>query len=303
MKKFLVYLGFFVLPIIVLGVVLEVLLRNIPNDYTYKDHYLTRQAVGVEVLFLGSSHAYYGINPVYIQRPAFNASYISQSLNYDEAILKKYGSQLPSLKYIVVPISYFTLFTTIENNSESWRVKNYVMYCGMKTSRSWMDHSELFSNTLKVNIQRIQSYYIQHKENRSCSDLGWGMDYNSSIKNNLEESGTFAAERHTVMDTACYRQNRNSLHSILTYAEQRNIKVILYTLPAYRSYVEKLNKEQLATTIETAKQFAHDYKNVEYVNFMNNPSFQQRDFFDADHLNEIGAEKLTRKIDSLINKM
>ena len=291
------------LPLIVLAVAMEMMLRTIPNDYGYKNDYLTHYSASVEVLFLGSSHSYYDINPAYIHRPSFNASYISQSLDYDNELLKKHGDRIDSLKCIALSISYFTLFTKIENTSEAWRIKNYTIYCEMNKAKHWTDYTEMLSNKLSLNLKRLSSYYLDHKSNRTCTNLGWGTDYNSSIKNNLKESGNSAAERHTVLDTNCYRENVNILRSIITYAHKRNIKVLFYTLPAYKTYVNKLNQKQLDITIRTVEELEYQYKNVNYFNWIDTPSFQETDFFDADHLNEIGAEKLTKKIDSLINKM
>jgi hypothetical protein len=50
------------------------------------------------------------------------------------------------------------------------------------------------------------------------------------------------------------------------------------------------------------KKFAAKYDNVTYQNFLLDSSFSAIDFFDADHLNEIGAKKLTSKLDTLINQ-
>ena len=48
--------------------------------------------------------------------------------------------------------------------------------------------------------------------------------------------------------------------------------------------------------------FVEKYRgNVTYQNFLLDSSFSAIDFYDADHLDEIGAKKLTSKIDSLIN--
>jgi hypothetical protein len=37
-----------------------------------------------------------------------------------------------------------------------------------------------------------------------------------------------------------------------------------------------------------------------YYNFLNDPSFQAEDFYDADHLDEKGAKKFTLLLDSVI---
>ena len=86
----------------------EFLLRNIPNDYTYKRNYLDNNAKEIEVLYLGNSHILYGINPVFSKYKSFNCAHGSQSLNYDFAILNKYKKQWKKLKLIVVPVTLVT---------------------------------------------------------------------------------------------------------------------------------------------------------------------------------------------------
>ena len=39
---------------------------------------------------------------------------------------------------------------------------------------------------------------------------------------------------------------------------------------------------------------------VEYVNLIDDPRFTPEDFFDSDHLNGRGAEKLSRLLDQLL---
>src|SRR5574339_19425 len=98
MSKFLRNLCLFLLPVFFLGSVMEGLIRNIPNDYSYKRGYLDKNAGSIEVLFLGSSHAYRDIDPALIHANSFNAAYVSQSLYYDNRILKKYETQWSHLK-------------------------------------------------------------------------------------------------------------------------------------------------------------------------------------------------------------
>jgi hypothetical protein len=43
------------------------------------------------------------------------------------------------------------------------------------------------------------------------------------------------------------------------------------------------------------------YSNVIYVNFLTSNLFDQEDFYDADHLNEIGSRKFTLEIEKLID--
>ncbi|WP_183568287.1 hypothetical protein [Mucilaginibacter sp. SP1R1] len=299
MKKFITNLLLFLSPIISSGILMEVLLRRIPNDYQYKCYYLDRNSNDISVLILGSSHAYYGINPQLMTYRSFNAAYVAQSLFYDWQIIKKYDRCWHSLKYIVLPVDYFSFYGRLENGIESWRVKNYNIYYGIR-SCNYTDNSELLSNKLLSNVGRIKSTYINHESTVFCSEFGWGTEYTSQKRKDLKSTGEVAAKRHFLINRGYFNENVAVLESIIKYADKNHVKVILYTSPAYKTYVQNLNREQLGRTINMLYAISKKYNNVSYINLLNDNSFTQVDFYDADHLDDLGAKKLTHKMDSLL---
>lgn len=301
MRKFIKHVMLFVLPILFGVIYFEWQLRNIPNDYKYKSTYLGKNANKIEVLFLGSSHIYFGINPKYVKCNAFNASHISQSLNYDLAILKKYENNFESLKFIILPVDYFSLYTSIEKGIESWRVKNYNIYYNIATPFTW-DNFETFNTKVPVNVSRLNSFIKNNTTDVTCDYLGFGTTYKSEKSLNLVETGILAAQRHTVkLENDIYNDNIESIKSIIKLAKKHNSKIIFITAPSYKSYVQNLEPNQLVTTIQAIKMISSKSANTSYYNFLADSSFKDGDFYDGDHLNEIGAKKLTLKIDSIIN--
>ena len=254
----------------------------------------------IEILCLGSSYAYYGINPVHFSKNSFNGSHIMQSVDYDLKILKKYQNRLDSLKYILIPISYFTLYSKLDGGIESWRVKNYFLYYNIQTSNNIKDYSEVLGNDFNVNIKRLNSYYIKKKQPKTCSELGFRLKHSSSNQENLVKTGIAAAERHTKKDGLLFNENIDNLKSIIQLAQQNKSVVIFFTPPAYYTYRENLDHDQLVETVNTICKIAKEYNNVIYKNYMYDKMFSENDFHDADHLNEIGAEKLTILLNNLI---
>jgi len=301
MRKFIIKILLLLLPIVILVVSMEYLLQQIPNDYAYKNKYFDKHSATIQTLILGSSHAYFGINPVYFSENTFNASHISQSLNFDLAILNKYQNNLGNLDVIILPISYFTLFGKLENGTEAWRVKNYTIYYGINP-KSLSDCSELLSNNLKRNLSRLYYYYIKNKNDITCTEHGWGTTYKSEWVNDLQKTGKTAAKRHTSDDifsekrTKIFNENLNILNSFSEFCNQRNIKLIFLTTPTYYTYRENLNADQYDKMVETINNFVNKHSNCYYLNWFEDIDFFAEDFFDADHLNEIGAEKLSRKL-------
>jgi hypothetical protein len=301
MKKFTRETLIFLLPLIISVFLMEFLLREIPNDYQFKKKYLDNNSDKTEILFLGNSHAFYGLNPIYFKQSCFNASYITQSFDLDLEILKKYEQKWSELKVIVIPVSYFSFIESLQTSSESWRIKNYIIYYGIKASKVLKYYSEVLSNNLSINLKRISSYYIKKKSAITCSDLGWGISYSSKNPQDLVETGKEAAARHTIKDYKDFKENVSDLESIIEFGQRHNVKIVLFTPPAFETYVRNLNKEQLEKTIQAAEDISQKYDNCIYYNFLENKSFSESDFYDADHVNEIGAEKLTNLIEMMIS--
>lgn len=292
----------FIVPLLVVASVSEWLLRNIPNDYKLKKEYLDKNSNTTEVLVVGSSYAFYGLDPAYFSsRKSFNASNISQPIKYDYIILEKYADRLQNLKCIVLPVSYFTSYGNLEASEEAWRIKNYIIYYDLDLEAKFAYHSEVLSNKLMINIERIYSYYIKGKSNISCSELGWGLHFTSKHKLDMDVTGLIAAKRHTANSDKYFEQNMDLLKEIIEFAKKRNVDVILLTAPAFHTYVDRLDKSNVDKLTTKLIKFDSDYDNVTYTNLLQDTSFKETDFYDADHLNEIGAKKLSVKVDSLIN--
>ncbi|WP_457268076.1 hypothetical protein [Pedobacter sp. UYEF25] len=282
----------------------ELLLRNIPNDYSFKNNYLNAKSNTIEVLFLGSSHIYFGIDPEYITRKSFNGAHISQSLNFDLAILEKYNDRWENLKYVIIPIDYFSMYSTLEDGIENWRVKNYRIYYDISTFGNYWSGFEIFNGKLPTNILRAKSYLFNKKSDITCNKFGFGTSYNSQDSKDLIETGKTAAKRHTIKlenNQTIFSENIQTVKSIIEFAKNHNVKIIFITCPAYLTYSENLNPIQLDNSVNIIKQLSAKNTNTAYYNFLTDKTFIAKDFYDGDHLNEIGAKKLTLKIDSIIS--
>ena len=250
---------------------------------------------------MGSSHTYYGIDPEYITSRSFNAAHVTQSMDINLKILERYKNKWDSLQYLVLSVDYASLFLRLETGEEAWRIKNYNIYYDLPGNSSLKYHTELFSNKLNISVQRFKKYYLKSHYNIGCSSLGWGNNYNSKFSRDLVLTGKLAAKRHYIKDKKEFTRLLNALKSILDFAKAKNIKVILFTAPSYKTYVQQLDSAQLNLSIKTVTELTDSYKdNTIYRNFLTDPSFSAEDYYDADHLNEIGAKKFSIKIDSLL---
>lgn len=301
MKSYLIKGLYFMIPILVISISYELLLRNIPNDYRLKKNYLDNHASEIETLILGSSHALFGINPEYLNEKSFNAANVSQTLDIDFKLLKKYDARLDGLQQIILPISYFSLF----ENLNSWRLKNYCLYFDLSVATSVTHYSELLSHPFRDNSKRLINYYLKGDSAVTCSEKGWGTIFSSDKALDLEKTGRDAALRHAAEDItsaeiqSILNENTQTLADLMHWCASNQVKLILITPPAYKSYRNHLEKTQLEKTITTAKQTCATHQICSYYNLIDDDRFTEDDFFDGDHLSEIGAEKLTKILDSI----
>jgi hypothetical protein len=290
------------LPILVAAILLEISLRQIPNNYSYKKNYIEKNAGNINTLILGNSHAFYGFDPKYFEGNAFNAANVSQSLLYDYKILEKYESSMPNLKTVVVPVSYLSLFTTLEEGDEAWRVKNYRIYFDLDTGWDLSDNFEILSGKLKANITRLNKYYLQKKSDVSCTAQGVGVSNEKRGREHVAATGKNAALRHTAANYNNLDTNLKILDSLTALCKKKDIKVVFVTLPAYKSYRENIDKKQYSLSTQAINKFVSNHDNCTYLNYFDSDTFLIDDYMDADHLNAGGAKKLSLMVNNAIRK-
>lgn len=300
MKRFLIQILFiYVFPISIVFGYMELKLRDVPNDYKYKHEWMTKNSSRVQLLSLGSSHAYYGIKPECFSIPAYNLSFVSQSLKYDKYLYDTYAVLCDSLQYIIFPISYFSMRSDLETSIEGWRTKGYCIYMGCEFHKNEPFYNlEIMS---KDKLLSITDVIFDETSFISCDSLGYGTSYKMENRNkDWHYTGVIASARHTYSSQKYVNENIQHIQGIIDDCGKRNIKVILLTTPTYHTYVELLDSAQLMEMEDVCNQFAEQYEHVVYLNWLKHESFTEDDFYDADHLNEYGAEKLTRMLDEYI---
>lgn len=287
----------------ILLAVSEYSLRHVPNDYAAKNAWLERNSANLKILTLGSSHGLYGINPEFFSAKAFNAAHPGQSLKYDRFIFEKFVGEMDSLKVLVLPVSYFSLHSEgIEAGAEPWRVKYYSIYYGCDYYPFEPKYNLEIYNIQPVEL--LKSFF--GKASRiTCSDLGFGTIHAKSCRKDdwNVKSGPEAASRHTKKtDAAVINENIFHVRNIIETCRKRGIRVMLLTTPVHETYYRNLDAGQLGFVVEKCNWFRKNYGNVSYLNLMCDTAYTDDDFYDADHLNEFGAEKLTRFLDGYMRQ-
>lgn len=73
--------------------------------------------------------------------------------------------------------------------------------------------------------------------------------------------------------------------------------------PTYITYRENLNQQQLYLMDSICDALADEYDHVYRLDYFADTTFVDEDFYDADHLCEIGAKHLSERINHVIDSI
>lgn len=294
-KNIILINALFAAGILVFLCCVEFTIRHIPNDHSIKRKALEEQCATIETLVLGNSHALFGVNTDLIGVPALNAANVSQTLEFDSFILDTYIEKMGALKKVLIPISYFSLYMKLSESAEAWRIKNYRIYWGYSALYPLRNNLEILSGRMGRQLKNIWDYYSGRKSAQSCSPTGFGLSYHHDLRaKDWARSGGEAATRHTIRTSqSTVDENIGFLKDIINRCRERKIEVVIFMPPAWSSYTDRLDQGQLRNTLLVCEDLGRQ-DGVSFINLLKDPQFVEADFFDADHLNDLGAVKLTK---------
>ena len=306
MKKFVITILLFFIPLIVFLGVLEFGMRIVPNDYAYKNQWLDNNISTLQIWSFGPSNGLVGISPKHFSKKAFNSAHVSQPLKYDAFIFDKFIDRADSMEWVIVPMCYWTLVGSMEDGEEWWRAKNYCIYYDCPYFHFQPKfHFEVIGNPLSIykQIKRVVDYIIHGTDDITCDTFGLALNFaKDSRRENWYMNGANRVKDHTkdLSKTQLIEANRGYLQSIIDKCEKKHVRVLLLTTPVCYTYSDAVDSVQYTMMTSTCEEMAAQYPHVEYLNMFTDTRFDVEDFWDADHLNTDGAVKLTRMLNEYI---
>ncbi len=286
----------------------EYRLSTMSVSYSQKKHELESQLKKIEVLVIGSSNAYYGINPHFFSKKGFNLAYRGQWPYYDWKFIQKYINLMPNLKLVIFSANYFTLGTHPLKHAEDWRIYFYAQYHRILPPQEGtvlgFRHSfdpKLFSKIALFGEKT--KYYLENGSTQvdagepSEDMTGW---FNAGTKPcdltlNIGSSG--AAAHNASVNPSNFQMNLSWVAKIAKKVREKNIKLVILELPESHYYTDNLDPNKTALMEESIQNFAKLNK-ATFITYLNDARFDLKDYTDMpDHLNAVGAEKISRIID------
>jgi len=302
MKKLTIKIAIFLLPVILTWAAVEIFYRTVDTNYSRKHEVIQEHYDSAEIIILGSSHSYYGLNPEYFNQSTYNFSNISQSLYFDELLLNKHLDNFRDLKAVVLTIGYFTLTQEDDGSEDRWRKYFYDQHMDLDVpSVSRLDpkrYSLAISRRFNRSVDLISEYakngtIITHLAN------GYGIQDSTDIVSDKDKVSLNIARKHEngSMD---YKVNQERLERIIAACRKRGVQVYLVQMPAYPAYYKALNREKWKMIDEVLGSLDRSSDNVKHINLTRYQIFTRDDLRDADHLTNKGAEKCSILLSSVI---
>lgn len=276
--------------------------------YAQKKDAFTRAASQVEVLVLGSSQSYYGVDPGAIEPSTFNLAFPGQSLRYDAALLHSTIDRLPRLRVVLIPISFFTLEYELSLGLEARRACNYRYHFGVPNESP--EHREEARNYFNFLLSGRQQWAGLIRE-RLRSALGRagtkseGIEYldarggllpaaePSPTPEELKREAPVVMRMHLAgMHPKVTPRNVALLASLQRELAARSIRLVLFTPPVSQSYAALIEPER-GLQWRGALRGLTSALGVPYRDYLADPRFSDADFRDCNHLNQKGRRKLT----------
>ena len=286
MRRFYIAVILFMLPVFVFMGGAEYVVRQIPNDYKYKNDWLEHHAEEVKTLVLGSSHALDGINPDFLGKNAFNLAFPSQTLKYDHYLFFRWAHRFKTLKMVIFPISYFSFFFS---DMEQIRETYYSIYMDYPAPSIDLEMLCYGPYTAKIGHYK-EGRAIECQKNgwacRSLSDkdmANWNKDY---ITASLIRKQT--ADSWKWIDS-----NYSYLSEMASYCKNHGIRFVMVALPHTKRYNQHLDKKQLGKTLSLTSSLKQQYS-LDFFDYREDCRFVDDDFIDQSHLSDVGAEKFTK---------
>jgi hypothetical protein len=303
MRAFLIRLVIFFTPLIGLIFLYEMFLTSITTSFTVKRDLIEQNLDSIELVAMGTSKTFAGINPAFLNYFTVNLANNSQSIYYDIKLLEKYIDKLPKLKVIIMEVNFFSFEYNLDNGPESWRNTYYSHTFQIDPQSQKLDFYENFllhiykpkDILLHINSKKEYNFYFNNK--------GWGK--NEITKTLPTKEFAFKRYLHlrkNYMHENYLNENIKLIDAFLEKLNQKNIKIVFVQMPVSPLLTKLIDNKILSRNKGLVDGFKKKTKNLVYLDFLNDKRFLNTSFIDSDHLNYSSANKFSSILNDTLLK-
>ena len=236
-----------------------------------------------DILVLGNSRTYRGINPDLIEIPTYNFSLDNDTYNQLYYKLKYLKTNNKKFKALILGMDYFQ-FSFISDT------RNYAY-------ASYFDSDYL-------NDYPSKNYVLLYHLRKLKPNRAEGLRFPRKNRPYLKQNGQFYREgKATPNDRANRDISRKEIQvkyfeNILNYCAENNIKVFLLFLPTRENEMKSYTDNQIKEFHNFLDQYLTE--NVFLLNFTNDTTYSIDDFADITHLTPKAADRFSKQLNDTI---
>ncbi len=306
-KKFTYRAILFLIPIVILVIGVEVLVRNIPNSISVSGEQLEEDNSSIKFLVLGSSQNKRAINPEFLTSNTLTVAGTRQGHKTDFYLLKDLHKHLPNLKRVFVGVTA-RHFESPPNGKNFWKYRSHLVYYNVNAFERpvYFKDKFIFLGNPNFYSDQLEDYYIKNKKltyNKFGFQLTGLNDRFAKFHHNEEEIlKTFNSGNYPSLNRNFLDLSSKWFHKILEYCQENNIQVSLTKTPTFKNYNPLLDRDVLKRRDSIVDAALTTYPNIGLFDEEENTLYKANHFINENHLNPKGAELFTKRLEQFLKE-
>jgi len=294
MKKFLFRTIIFISPIISISIFVDYDMKKNPTTTLgEKARYINKHANEIKTIILGTSHAYAGINPKYLNGHAFNLAYPRRTTEYDYLLLQKYEEKLIKLEKIILTYDLFSYHNDIESYTKIYYDEFGVVGKNTTPENYFMGLIRPYLSLRKNQITKALKKYVFKQSisqpSRRYKYRGWeSIDTTLSAYMTIEQAQN--VYKYHVLNSD--NTNINLFDSIIQFGRKNNCKIYFVTTPCYKHYLNCMDTTLWINAKQNLNKLIKRNADVPiyHIDLLKDKRFTYNDYENVNHLNVQGAK-------------
>ena len=309
-RKFVILLSVFFIPVILGYLAVEYATIKLPMSYSYISAYLQAEGNTIEVVTLGSSQVKNAVNPALLDKKTLNLASGNQHHDTDFKLLKELLPQLPSVKTVVLEVSY-SHFELPHNGPGFWKNSVYLKYYGANNFErsTYFKDKLLYLSFPKFFSEKLNTYYIKGEKNFGFNKFGYDTLQYAGLFEDLNYNEEKILERNVFKinkepNLPVFKTNTTLFFEMLAYLETKNLKVILVEIPMYKTYLSQRVPPILERRDSIVALAKRRYPHLElFLQETDTVHYNATHYWNQSHMNPKGSAIYSSALNNFLNSL
>ena len=307
MCRFIKRVSIFSCIILFLIIVVEGMLRQVPNIYAFKQGLVENYSKEMRNIVLGSSVVDCSINPKVIADSTYNLAIAGQWYRYSLAFLENNLDKMSNLSCIILGVCYHSFWCDDSPEQDIRSFVSHRIYMDIGEPEGLLSYSELLTSG-SLSLRKWSKYYLRRKNTMSCDSLGLNHSFRSSEKEQdwKNEIVSDVIEQTVELDNPTniklFEDNCERLTQLAMLCKKKNVRLIVVIPPVHPIYLLNSSEEQWKRVDDVLVDLTTRWEHVDYKNYSHDDRFIDDDFYDGNHLcSDIGGTKFSLMVKADFN--